>query len=355
MAKSLPMCGGRAALASVVALVSACVVPALDAGSQDTLPADDVETDLPDTDALDTDAPDTPDEPDDTDALDTGLPTTGGGGGGGGGGGQIGNLGCHGYNPVETAGAWKRVYDITTDAGSGTETQTGVGLTGVPNTVGGGITQGFGVDSVISGNGVSNTNGRSWYVCDLASGAFFEVAWRQDPQGFQFPDPGTLRAGARQPRPLLPAEIALVNGFPSDSGTTVYDLDTIGSTIPTTGSPILRVQWSYIGFGTDPVTVPAGTFNDAYRMIYTLDQTQTSQSGGIMDLFFAPFQIILSDLLGFEGSDASAIIERQVWYVRGIGPVKETTTRIDAGSPTGTVSTKELRSCKRLPHSACQP
>ena len=326
-------------------LLAACAVPYVGDGvDTDTdVDSDAVETDVEETDVEESDTPEEEpdpepvdsgwgdDEEDDTEDPLAGLPP----------------LGCHPFDSVESAAGWVRRYDVRFGNDAGTEVQTGVGWDVVPAGWAGSVDEGWAYDIVVTGTRDANYEGRVWTVCDHGGvpGAY-EIAWSKAIQGGLLGQTTiTLRAAARSPRQYLTDEADMIGGFPQWTEGMRYDLTQIGGTIlPGGNSAELRHDGTYVGFGLESVTVPAGTFPEAVHMVVSYTDEKVS-AGGFLDQFFGIFDALFGSLFGFSNGATTVTVESHRWYVRGIGLVKESTTDV-TGAP---ISTHELARCSGLP------
>lgn len=297
-----------------------------------------VDTDVPE------DTPDTPAPPEDSawwltddsdepaDTVDTTPPLTG--------------LGCHPFDPVDSAPGWVRRYSATFGRDRGMEIQTGIGQDTIPAGWAGPTATGWAYDTEVVNAGDANYEGRSWYVCDHGAqlGAF-DIGWTKTVMGGLLGrTPITVRAAARQPRRYLPGDADMIGGFPNWSENMRYDLTQDGGTIVPGGSQAeLHHDGTYVGFGLESVTVPAGTF-DAVHLVVSYTEEKAS-AGGLMDAFFGVFDALFASVFGFANGETSVTVESHRWYVRGIGLVKESTVDI-AGAA---ISEHELTRCSGLP------
>jgi hypothetical protein len=328
---------------------SACTVPAY-VGDDTAVPVEDTDTTV--TDSAPEDTPvDTP--PEETEPpRETGWPDdqdTTGGGGGGGGGGALSPIGCHPFQPIEGVG-WRLVFDAQYGtARNGREVWEGQGLVTLPAWLDvNGFTDAYAWSTVITNAGAADSENVYYGRCDLDGVGLFDLGWERAIQaGLLGRTTITLRADARQERKVLPGESELLGGYPFWQQNMRYDLTQTGGTIGGASAAELVNNATYTSAGVEAITTPAGTFTDAQHIIvvYT-EEKQDSGGGGLMDLFFAPFEALFQAILGFSEGTASVTAQSDRWYVRGIGLVKEVTFDTNTGD---TISSKSLRSCSGLP------
>lgn len=327
---------GKARSLGWVALwAAACTVPALPPIDTDTdgeTDPDAVETDT-DTDIGESDTVDPfetgwfidTDEP--TFDTDIGVP-----------------LGCHPYDPVSSATGWTRRYRYQLRGSpNGVEVQTGLGYVTKPNWAGGG--EAWGYEVRVTNAGSANGTGTYWHDCSgtMPDDGLYEQGWiRSTPS---LAGQISLRADARSPRRILPPENRLTSlpSYPNE--TTRYDLTQVGTPFPSAAAQLVR-RSTLVVWPQESVTVPAGTFASAVKVIETYTEEKQA-SGGIMDAFFGIFDSMFGALFGYSSGATSIDAEATRWYVRGIGLVKEEVIDVAGGGTT--ISVKELRNCSGLP------
>lgn len=253
-------------------------------------------------------------------------------------------LGCHPYDPIESAG-WVRRYQATFGRNNGNERHDGMGLETLPNWASGTYAEAYGYTVKVTGAGNADNDGHVWFRCDVQGDAQYELAWlKQIQTGILGRTTVQLRAKARQARKVLPSEVEM-SGRPSWSGVTRYDLTQVGGVIGGQAQAELKHDGTYVSFGFESVTVPLGSFQNAYH-INVLYAEEKIENGGLFEAFFGIFDDLFGALFGFDQGSATINAQADRWYVRGIGLVKEETIDSNDGS---LIVRKELRSCSGLP------
>lgn len=307
----------------VVWLLAGCVTPAL--------PTDDKDTDLgSDTEVVvDTEAPTVEDSEEAWDTSDTETPedtddpvvtppaVTGP---------------CHMWDPFVDAGWWRR-YQVSYNGNTGTERHDGIGAEASPSGL-----AAYAVDVVVNA-GASSTSGRDYFGCDYGDAGAYTLGWIRQQNQFPF-GLQTLIIVPDTPRKHLPS-VSAMSAVPTWS----FDIDATMWINTTQGSQAM--VGTVIAFGEESVTVPKGTY-DAYKFVIEYTETRNTSTGGglFQQIFGALFQQLFSDLFGAQNESGEVHGQSELWYVEGIGLVKQVTIDADTGT---VLVTKEMDRCENLP------
>lgn len=282
--------------------------------------------------------------------------------------GQTGGPGpdCHPVDPIGTSG-WSRTYATIFDGQTGTEVQTPVaGLSTAPNGQ-----QGYELRSTITVPGGEPIAIKTWRTCSAG-----RALWLGDNMsgngamelfpGLPIPIPFNNTRRPQTPEPYITDFATLgIGGYvdysyqlmiTGGSGTGGLDslfnipnctsqdaVDNDNDGVPDPDSNCIPVEGTITAFGQENVTV-RGTTWSAYKIIDEKTE-RWSQAGGGGFGGIPGFD--LGALFPGFGSSSDKTVVRQIWYVEGIGVVKELT--FDIADTQNPLVSRELTTYSNLP------